>query len=150
VAGIAGMAHAADMIYKNFDEEIARVRGLKNLFLEELVRMDGQQGENALFVNGRTGEDSAPHIISLTVPGVRAEVLLHALEDKGIYVSSGSACSTNRPHPSQTLQAIGLPRAYWDNTIRLSLSALNTEEDIRDTIAALGELVPFLRRYTRH
>lgn len=150
VAGIAGMAHAADMIYKNFDEEIARVRGLKNLFLEELARMDGQQGENALFVNGRTGEDSAPHIISLTVPGVRAEVLLHALEDKGIYVSSGSACSTNRPHPSQTLQAIGLPRAYWDNTIRLSLSALNTEEDIRDTIAALGELVPFLRRYTRH
>ena len=150
VAGIAGMAMAADMIYKNFDEEIARMRGLKNLFLSELARMDGQQGENALFVNGRTGEDSAPHIISLTVPGVRAEVLLHALEDKGVYVSSGSACSTNRPHPSQTLQAIGLPRPYWDNTIRLSLSALNTEEDIRDTIAALGELVPFLRRYTRH
>ncbi len=153
VAGIAGMAMAADMLYRDFDGETAKIRGLKNAFLEEVERFNEEltsKGEEPLIVNGRTGDDSAPHIISLTVPGVRAEVLLHALEDKGIYVSSGSACSSNRPHPSQTLQAIGLPRPYWDNTIRISLSGLNTKEDIAETAAALREIVPFLRRYTRH
>ena len=138
VAGIAGMALAAEMVCKDLEGGIARLRGL------QAQKIDG------LYVNGRTGEDSAPHIVSLTVPGVRAEVLLHALEGKGVYVSSGSACSSNKPHPSQTLQAIGLPREHWDNTIRISLSGMNTEEDIQDAAAALREVVPFLRRYTRH
>ena len=84
------------------------------------------------------------------MPGVRAEVLLHALEDKGVYVSSGSACATNRPHLSGTLSAIGLKGDHLDNTIRISLSVMNTEADVREAAAAIAELVPFLRRYTRH
>ena len=77
-------------------------------------------------------------------------VLLHALEEKGVYVSSGSACATNRPHLSGTLEAIRLPREFMDNTIRISLSGMNTEEDIRQASDALHEVVPFLRKYTRH
>ena len=76
--------------------------------------------------------------------------LAHALEGKGVYVSSGSACASNKPHTSATLEAIGLPRAYLDNTIRISLSEMTTEEDILQASTALHELIPFLRKYTRH
>ena len=100
--------------------------------------------------HGPKGRECAPHIISLTVPGVRAEVLLHALEERGVYVSSGSACASNKPHTSATLEAIGLPRPYLDNTIRISLSEMTTEEDILQASAALHEIIPFLRKYTRH
>lgn len=143
VAGIAGMALAAQMLYEHFDEEIDRLYTLKEMFIREISEIPD------LRINGRTGRESAPHIISVTVPGVRAEVLLHALEDKKVYVSSGSACSSNRPHLSQTLTSIGIPREYLDSTIRISLSVMNGEEDIHQASAALREIVPFLRRYTR-
>ena len=99
---------------------------------------------------GKEGRGSAPHVISLSVEGVRAEVLLHALEERGVYVSAGSACSSNRPHLSETLKAIGTPKELLDATIRLSLSVMNTEEEIDAAAAALAELIPFLRKYTRH
>ena len=73
-------------------------------------------------VNGHTGYESAPHIISASVKGVRAEVLLHALEERGIYVSSGSACASNKNSFSETLRAIGLEKEYLDATVRFSFS----------------------------
>ena len=88
--------------------------------------------------------------MSLSVRGVRAEVLLHALEDKGVYVSAGSACSTNHPHPSDTLTAIGIDKNLITSTIRLSMSVMTTEEEIDAAVEALKEIIPFLRRYTRH
>lgn len=144
VAGIAAMGLAAKMLYQDFDREIDKLYGLRERFIAEVGDIPEVQ------VNGPKGREGAPHIVSLTVPGVRAEVLLHALEDKGVYVSSGSACATNRPHLSATLEAIRLPRAYMDSTIRISLSGMNTEEDIRQASSALHEVVPFLRKYTRH
>jgi cysteine desulfurase len=144
VAGIAGMGLAAKMIYQDFDAEMDKLYGMR----EKLIELVSDIPE--VFVNGPEGRLAAPHIVSLTVPGVRAEVLLHALEGKGVYVSSGSACATNRPHLSGTLQAIHLPLEYMDNTIRISLSDMNTEEDIRQASDALHELIPFLRKYTRH
>jgi cysteine desulfurase len=144
VAGIAAMGLAAKMLYQDFDSSIDRLYGLREKFLDEISDIPD------LRVNGPKGRKCAPHIISLTVPGVRAEVLLHALEGKGVYVSSGSACATNRPHLSGTLEAIRLPREFMDNTIRISLSGMNTEEDIRQASDALHEVVPFLRKYTRH
>ena len=92
---------------------------------------------------------TAPQVLSLTVPGVRAEVLLHALEDRNIYVSSGSACSSNRPHLSETLKAIGVRGDELDSTIRLSTSVMNTMEDMDAAADALLSIVPMLRRYTR-
>ena len=144
VAGIAAMGLASKMLYQDFDREIEKLYGLRELFIREVGDIPEVQ------VNGPQGREGAPHIVSLTVPGVRAEVLLHALEDKGVYVSSGSACSSNRPHLSATLDAIRLPRPYMDSTIRISLSGMNTEEDVLQASSALHEVIPFLRKYTRH
>ncbi len=144
VAGIAGMALAAKLLYDNLDEELNKLYEMKEAFIQRVCAMQG------ITVNGLTGRDSAPHVISLSVEGVRAEVLLHALEDKGIYVSSGSACSSNKPHVSATLTAIGTKDTLLDSTIRISTSVMNTMEDLNDAAAAIEELVPFLRRYTRH
>ena len=80
---------------------------------------------------------------------MRAEVLLHALEERGIYVSSGSACASNKNSFSETLRAIGLEKEYLDATVRFSFSVFSTKEEIQYTIQALEELLPALRRYTR-
>ena len=100
-------------------------------------------------MNGLQGTDSAPHVISLSFEGVRAEVLLHALEEKGIYVSAGSACASNHPHISDTLLAIHTKEELLDSTLRFSTSVLTTKEELQYTSDALQELIPFLRKYTR-
>ena len=100
-------------------------------------------------VNGPQGREGAPHIVSVSFAGVRSEVLLHALEDKGIYVSSGSACSSNHPAVSGTLTAIGVKRELLDSTIRFSFSEFTTKEELDYTLESLRELLPVLRRFTR-
>ena len=117
--------------------------GLKKLFIDLAEKLDG------VSVNGLTGENSAPHVISVSFEGVRSEVLLHALEEKGVYVSSGSACSSNHPAVSGTLKGIGVKRELLDSTLRFSLSVFTTEEEIRYAVQALSELLPVLRRYRR-
>ena len=100
-------------------------------------------------VNGPQGREGAPHIVSVSFAGVRSEVLLHALEDKGIYVSAGSACSSNHPAPSRTLQAIGVKKELLESTLRFSFCEFTTKEELDYTLAALRELLPVLRRFTR-
>ncbi len=143
VPGIAGIGEAVKEIYADFDSHIDKLYALKQLFVEGVQQLD------EVWVNGRTGRDSAPHVVSVTFPGIRSEVLLHALEDKGIYVSSGSACATNKPAVSATLKAIGMSKEGLDSTLRFSFSVFTTEEEIRETLSALNELVPMLRRYRR-
>ena len=101
-------------------------------------------------INGCMGRESAPHIVSASFRGVRAEVLLHALEDRKIYVSSGSACSSNKPGLSNTLVAIHLDPDLLDSTIRFSFSFETTKEELDMTLEVLKELLPVLRKYTRH
>ena len=144
VPGIAGMAMAADKMYANLEEDCNRMRHLKQLFI------DGISDIPEVYVNGKTDEDSAPHIVSVSVAGVRSEVLLHALEEKGIYVSAGSACASNKPQTSATLLAIGVKKYLLDATIRFIFSVFTNEEEISYTVKALHELIPLLRRYTRH
>ena len=144
VPGIAGLARAAEEIYSDFDKENARMRDLKNYFVHAL----SEKLEDIRF-NGKTNEESAPHIISVSIRGVRAEVLLHALEDKEIYVSAGSACASNRPHVSETLKAIHLENELLESTLRLSMSVFTTREQMDYTIQALCDIVPMLRRYSR-
>ena len=91
---------------------------------------------------------TAPHLLSISFDSVRSEVLLHALEDYGIYVSSGSACSSNHPAISGTLKAIGVADKYLDSTLRFSFCPETTVEDIKETCNALRELVPKLSRFT--
>jgi cysteine desulfurase len=144
VPGIAGLGRAAQEIYENLDEHVSDMRGLKSYFIENVMNKLPD-----VTVNGKTDEDCAPHIISLSFKGVRAEVLLHALEDKDIYVSAGSACSTNRPHVSDTLKSIGLDTDLLDSTLRFSMSVFTNKDEIDHTINALEEIVPMLRRYSR-
>ena len=117
---------------------------LKQYFIRTL----SEKLDNIRF-NGRTDDTSAPHIISVSISGIRAEVLLHALEDKEIYVSAGSACASNRPHVSETLKAIHVQTELLASTIRFSMSVFTTKEQIDYTIETLCAIVPMLRRYSR-
>lgn len=146
VPGIAGMAKAAQMMYENLDEDIARLYRLKKLFIEEVKKIDGTR-VNGL-VNGGI-EGTAPHIVSVSIEGVRSEVLLHALEDKGIFVSAGSACSAHKPQPSATLKAMGLNKELLGSTLRFSFSVFTTEEEILYTLQQMYVMIPMLRRYIR-
>ncbi|MEE1249253.1 MAG: cysteine desulfurase family protein [Lachnospiraceae bacterium] len=143
VPGIAGLGEAAAEIYEDFSEKQEHLYSLKELFLTGISEIPG------VSVNGKTGKDSAPHIVSVSVEGVRAEVLLHALEEKKIYVSSGSACSSNKPAVSRTLKSIGLKQNLLDSTVRFSFSVHTTKEEIIYAVSELKTLIPTLQRYTR-
>ncbi|HCJ75608.1 MAG: cysteine desulfurase [Lachnospiraceae bacterium] len=148
VPAIAGLGEAAEEIYENLDEKRAHLYGLKQRFIGGIEKLEGTH------VNGKTGEDSAPHIVSVSFEGIRSEVLLHSLEDRGIYVSSGSACSSNnhagKQKGSKTLRNIHLKENLLDSTLRFSFSVHTTEEEIDYALEVLGELLPVLKKYTRH
>lgn len=143
VPGIAGFALAAKMVYSDLEEKTARMRKLKERFIEGIRQVDH------VSVHGLPDETSAPHIVSVGIAGIRSEVLLHTLEEKGIYVSSGSACSSNHPGISGVLKGIGVEREYLDATLRFSLSEFTTEEEIDYTLKTLYNCIPMLRRYRR-
>jgi cysteine desulfurase len=144
VPGIAGLGEAAAAAYENFDEKIARMISLKDRITDGVLTVEN------VTVNSRKGSESAPQIVSISVKGVKSEVLLHALEEKHIYVSSGSACSSHHPGISGTLKGIGLEDDLLDSTIRVSLSDLSTGEEADYFLGAFRELVPILRKFTRH
>lgn len=143
VPGAAALGAAAEEIYENFDEKIEHLYALKERFVKGVTEIEG------VTVNGKTGRDSAPQIVSVSIDGVRSEVMLHSLEEKEIYVSAGSACSSNKPAPSKTLQEIGLSKAQLESTIRFSFCVDTTEEEIDYAVAALKEIVPFRRKFVR-
>ena len=143
VPGCAGLGMAVREIYKDHDERVERLYALKDRLVQGLSSLEG------VTVHGRTGRDSAPQIVSAGFEGVRAEVLLHALEDRGIYVSSGSACSSNHPGVSGTLRGIGVRESLLDSTLRFSFGVFNTEDEVDYCLEVLRELLPVLRRYRR-
>lgn len=146
VPGVAGLAKAAEMMYAHMDEDVNQLYRLKNMFIDGVKQLDGIQVNGLL---GGSTEGTAPHIVSVSFAGVRSEVLLHALEDKGIYVSAGSACSAHKPQPSATLKAMGIDKDLLSSTIRFSFSVFTTEEEINYTLQQMNEMIPMLRRYTR-
>ena len=148
VPGIAGMTFAAEKIYENFDTDMDKLYELKEYFIKGVKRIEGIQ-VNGLIPDEQDVRGTAPHVVSVSVAGVRSEVLLHALEDKGIYISAGSACASNKPQTSETLKAIGLQREFWDSTIRFSFSVFTTKEEIDYTLQVLYDMIPMLRKYTR-
>lgn len=156
VPAIAGIAKACELIYADYDENINRLYDLKHYFINEVLKLEGTSVNGAEYsesdneVTLEAVKATAPHVISISFKGVRAEVLLHALEGDKIYVSSGSACATNKPATSATLLAIGLKKELLDSTIRFSLSVKTTKEEIDYTLEALKKILPDLRRYARY
>ena len=143
VPGIAGLGLAAEEMYRDHKGKVARITELKDYFIDRVQELEG------VTVNSLKKSAGAPQIASVSFKGVRSEVLLHALEDKGIYVSSGSACSSNHPAISDTLRAIGVEKDLLDSTLRFSFGLFNTKEEVDICISALEELLPVLRKYFR-
>lgn len=143
VPGVAGMALAATETYEHMEEKVAHMRSLKNHFVEEIGKIDGT------VINGLTDEQSAPHIISVSFENVRSEVLLHTLESEGIYVSAGSACSSNKPAVSATLTAMGVKMPWLEETLRFSFCEDTTLEEVDAALDCLRRNLPLLRRFVR-
>jgi cysteine desulfurase len=144
VPAIAGLGKAVELIYNSdFDKKIEHLYEVKDHLIDGLEKMEDVQ------INSKRDGESAPQIVSASFKDVRAEVLLHALEEKNIYVSSGSACSSNKPGLSNTLVAIGLDNNLLDSTIRFSFNYETSIEEIDYALEVLNTLVPQLRRFVR-
>ena len=143
VPAIAGLGIAAEEIYTDFEKKTDNLYKLREYFVDELLKING------VLVNGKLTRENAPHIVSVTVPGVRSEVMLHTLEDRQIYVSAGSACSSNKQAVSATLKSIGLKPEMLEATVRFSFSVDTTKEELDYTIEVLKEVIPVLTKYTR-
>ena len=143
VPGIAGLGVAAKMMYQNFDEKVEHLYQLKERMAEGLSKIDD------VVINGMPVREGAPHILSVSFLGIRSEVLLHTLEDRNIYVSAGSACSSHKRKPSATLSAMGMSNAQIENTVRISFSEENTFEEADYCLEVLNEVLPMLKRYAR-
>ena len=139
VPAIAGFGLAIEQAMKDLEDRNARIAGIRDMLIRGLTELPD-------VVNHSMG---APHIASISFVGVRAEVMLHSLEAEGIYVSAGSACSSNKKRESGVLSAIGLPANERESTLRFSFSEENTEEEVQYVIDTVTRLLPMLRHYTR-
>jgi cysteine desulfurase len=140
IPAIAGMAKAIKLLADTGANEAARMAAMVKHLREGVAKIPG------CLVN--TPEyGSAPHILNLSVPGAKAEVLLHSLEERGFYVSTKSACSSKADEPSRVLMATGMDRTRALSALRISVSRLNTLDEIEQFIAALQETVDRIRPY---
>lgn len=144
VPGIAGLGVAAKMVYTDFDEKIEHMYQLKERLAEGFLKLPDVR------LNGMEIREGAPQILSASFLGVRSEVLLHTLEEKGIYVSAGSACSSHKRKAVGTLSAMGMEAAQRESTLRFSFSEENTFEEVDYALEVIGQVLPMLRRYSRH
>lgn len=140
---IVGFSKASEIINKNRDNNFEKVKQLKSHFINGIQNIQGVK------INSPLEDDFLPYILNVSFIAVRAEVLLHLLEEKGIYVSMGSACSSKDTKDSHVLKAIGLKDVELKGTIRFSFSELNTLEEIDYTIENLEKSLKFLRRVAK-
>lgn len=122
---IGGFEKAILINAENFEEKIEKTKVLKNMIIDNLEKING------CVVNGGKGDEFAPNIVNVSFEGIRSETLLHALEAENVYVSTGSACSSNHPQLSHVLLAMGLDKKRIDSAIRLSLSLETDEEEVK-------------------
>ncbi len=153
VPGIVGFGVAARLLLAEGQEAARRMAGLRRRLLEGILaavpwaRVNGADAEAD--VAAGPGAGVAPHIASVSFPGLRGEVLVHALEERGVYASTGAACSARRAQPSHVLAAMGLAPEDIEGTIRFSLSPLTTAEEVEGAIAAVAEAAAELRAFAR-
>ena len=142
--GIAGLHAAAK-------ELIAVQSTLGGELMQKKLHLIGKFREAVpeMLVNGPEPEHAAPHIVNLSFPGVRGEVMLHALESEGVYASTGSACSSKKLKVSGVLTAMGVAPARAEWALRLSLSPHTTMEEIDDAAQKLGAIYASLKRFQR-
>lgn len=140
VPGIAGFGVACDIWSKDMNEVRARLIRLKALLISGITRAFPDA-----VLHSPEGEDSAPHIIHFSFPGFRGETILHSLEKRGVFVSTGSACSSHKAKPSPVILAMGRSESEALSSIRFSMSRFTTENDVETTISALEESLKELK-----
>lgn len=141
VPAIAGFSKAAEDIIANLDKNVDAMMWVKSHLAEGI-----KQIENVTF---NTDEKSVCSVLNVSFLGVKSEVLLHVLEDKGIYVSSGSACSSHKKGRSHVLSAMGISDAAIDSALRFSFCKDNTCDEADMVLEILREQIPVLRRIMR-
>lgn len=154
VPGIAGMGAALDKYIKNRTDIVNKMYELKTYFVKAVSEIDGVVVNNIYYDrDDLTLEErirmTAPHVVSVSFPKAKSEVLLHALEQEGVFVSSGSACSSNHPAISGSLKAIGVEERFLDSTLRFSLSYENTVEELEYTVEVLKRIVPIYSKFIK-
>jgi len=141
LAGIVGFGTAVKMMFKNQQENFNNVLEIKKYFIDELSQL------HDVIINSKLEAHFTPYILSASFKGVKGEVLLHSLEEKGIYVSTGSACSAKNPNKnSEVLRALGRNLEEQKGTIRFSFSQYNNKEQIDYVISELDKSLKFLRK----
>ncbi|WP_026476099.1 cysteine desulfurase family protein [Alkaliphilus transvaalensis] len=144
VPGILGFAEAVRIIMEEQDQQIKQMKFLKSYFIEKI------QGEiKDVVIHSGTEESFAPHIINMSFMGTKSEVLLHSLEGDGIYVSSGSACSSKKKGYSHVLSAMKIKEALIDSSLRISVSDTNTKDEIDYAVTQIKKQVELLRKIMR-
>jgi len=138
VPGIAGFGLAAAMMFERLDDNYRKVRFLKELFIEKL----SSSGIGHRIVSP---PDGSPYIVNVAFEGIRGEVLLHHLEQRDIYVSTGSACSSRKNTRSHVLEAMGIPADLIYGAVRFSFSPFNTEQEIVMVVEVLKEIIPVVK-----
>ncbi len=139
VPAIAGFGVAAEESFRDFDKKIEHISAVKEYLIEKLTSLPE--------VYNNSGD--APHIASFSFVGVRSEVMLHSLEDRGIYTSSGSACSSHKRAASNVLTSMGLTKDRLESTLRFSIGEDNTKEQVDTVFEVISGLLPMLRQFTR-
>jgi cysteine desulfurase len=140
VPGIVGLGKACELARLNFDERSSRMRRLRDEFEQRVLQEIGN-----LSINGDL-QRRLPNISNLSFAGLDGESLLIALDLQGIAVSTGSACASGSLEPSHVLTALGLSREQVRGSLRISLSAFTTGEEMAYTVAALKEITRRLRQ----
>ena len=143
VPGIIGLGLATEEAYHQLEDHKVHIESIKKYMITRL-----KKDVPDITFNGDI-EKGAYHILNIGVTGVKSEVLLHALEELEIYVSTGSACSSKKKNHSITLSALNLSHDEKDTAIRLSFSKYNTREEVDQFIEQLNKLLPILRRFKR-
>lgn len=142
VAAIAGFGKAVSMIL-NDETGVPRMSRLKLDLYRRLKEIKGAE------LNGPPAENGAPHILNISFTGIKGEILVHALEEQNIYTSSGSACHSRRPEPSHVLTAMGLKKEIIESALRLSLSNLNTQDDVDFAAGKIESCLETIRQYVK-
>ena len=143
VPGILGMDAALSAYRAQQEAWIGQMRICKQRLYDNLMTIPD------VFLNGPTVNEGAPHILNVSFPGVRGEVLVNALSEREIYVSTGSACSTHQKGQNRILAAMGITGARAEGALRFSLCPFLTEAEMDHAAEALKEQVLFLRRFQR-
>lgn len=150
VPGIAGLGLAAEMINADLEAKREKMYENKLFFLQKVSEFDRVKVNGCEFKEGEFAvKETAPHIINISVKGLRSEVMLHALEERGIYVSAGSACASHSKKESSTLKSMGATAQEMDGALRISMSEFTTKEELEYTLTSLKEVIDMYSKFIR-